>query len=253
MLTVKEIKPNVYEVTLKGVLEKPDVETMERELTPALKGKGPIGLIVRAEEWRDLTAEALAEDMKFEFGLLTQWSKIAKMALVTDLQAFAAIARWIDPILPMIDIRCFASSDAAEAEAFASDLPQQVDEGGGKGATLLADGSDGVIAFEVNGRITAEDVDRVMQPLQPILERDGKVNLLVKFVSWDGFDPSLMTDTSVMGAKFGAIGNVGRYAVVGAPSWMKGMMSGVAPMMPFEMRFFEAADESDARQWVGWT
>jgi hypothetical protein len=32
---------------------------------------------------------------------------------------------------------------------------------------------------------------------------------------------------------------------------MKGLASGVAAMMPFEMRFFDAAEEAAARTWVG--
>ncbi|WP_417605906.1 STAS/SEC14 domain-containing protein [Primorskyibacter flagellatus] len=77
MLKLKELKPKVWELTLTGVLEKDDIATMERELTPALQGDGPLGLIVRAEEWKDITADAMAEDAKFEFGMLAQWSKIA--------------------------------------------------------------------------------------------------------------------------------------------------------------------------------
>lgn len=141
MLTVKELKPHVYELTLKGIVEKADIERMERELAPALKGEGPLGLVVRAEEWRDVTADAMAEDMKFEFGLLTQRAKIAKMAVVTDLQAFSALLKWIDPILPMIGMRSFHSSEVAAAETFASDLSGRASAAGGPGIRLLADGS----------------------------------------------------------------------------------------------------------------
>ncbi len=125
MLTVKELKPNVYELTLRGVIEKSNIETMERELTPALQGDEQIGLIIRAKGWKDINADALAEDMKFEFGLLTRWAKIAKMAMVTDLQAVSALLKWIDPVLPRIEMRSFGASDAAADEAFVSDLPDR--------------------------------------------------------------------------------------------------------------------------------
>ena len=250
MLKVKELKPNVWELTLDGVLEKSDIQTMERELTPALKGDRPLGLIVRAEGWKDMTADAMAEDAKFEFGMLAEWSKIAKMALVTDLQAFAALLKWIDPILPMIDMKSFGSSDVAAAEAFVSDVPAKVADGAGSGVTLLSDGSDGLIAYEIDGRITAEDVDKVLAPLQPFLQGDKKVNLLVRFKTYEGFDPAILMDGSLMGSKFGAIAHLERYAVVGAPGWMKTMASGIASMMPFQMRLFDAADDDAAWTWV---
>ncbi|HEY9040109.1 MAG TPA: STAS/SEC14 domain-containing protein [Roseovarius sp.] len=250
MLSVKEIKPNVYEITMQGVLEKSDIQTMERELTPALKGDHPIGLVVRAEDWKDMTADALAEDAKFEFGMLAEWSKVAKMALVTDLQAFAALLKWIDPIMPMIDMKSFGRSEVAAAEAFASDLPAKTADETGGGITLLSDGSGGLIAYEIDGRITAEDVDKVLKPLEPFLKGDKKVNLLVTFKNYGGFDPALLMDGSLMGSKFGAISHLGRYAIVGAPGWMKTIVSGVAPMMPFEMRLFDAADDEAAWTWA---
>ncbi|WP_415184190.1 STAS/SEC14 domain-containing protein [Phaeovulum sp.] len=251
MLSIKELSPNVWELTLEGVLEKGDIETMERELTPALKGAHPLGLIVRAEGWKDITAGALAEDMKFEFGLLAQWSKIAKMAMVTDLQVFAALLKWVDPILPMIDMKSFASSEVAAAEAFASDLPDRSEAGTGSAITLLADGSDGVLAFEVDGLMTAQDLKKLMGPLEPILQDDRKINLFAKFTNYGGFDPSILTDGSFLGAKFGAIGHLDRYAIVGGPAWIRAMIKGIAPMMPFKMRLFELTDEAEAREWVG--
>ncbi|WP_165802826.1 STAS/SEC14 domain-containing protein [Pelagivirga sediminicola] len=250
MIKIRELKPDVYELTLEGVLEKSDIETMERELTPVLKGDGPLGLIVRAENWSDITADAIAEDMKFEFGLLTQWSKIARMALVSDLQAFGALLKWIDPVLPMIEMKCFASTEVAAAEAFASDLPARPAAGSGRGMTLLEDGSDGLLAFEVDGAITAEDARSVMAPLEPYLEDGKKIDLLVRIKSYEGFDPSILMDGAFMGVKFGAITHVGRYAIIGAPGWMATMVRSVAAMMPFEMRLFDASDEDAAWAWA---
>ncbi|SMC95526.1 STAS/SEC14 domain-containing protein [Primorskyibacter flagellatus] len=250
MLKLRELKPNVWELTLTGVLEKGDIATMERELTPALQGDGPLGLIVRAEEWKDITADAMAEDAKFEFGMLAQWSKIAKMAVVTDLQAAAALLKWMDPILPMIDMKAFGSADVAAAEAFAFDLPLKEPAAAGAGVKLLSDGADGVIAYEIDGRITAEDVDSVLTPLEAHMKGDEKINLLVRFKDFDGFDPAILTNGSLMGTKMKAITHLRRYAVVGAPTWMAAMAGTVAGMLPFEMRMFDGSEDAAAWAWV---
>lgn len=251
MITVKELKPNVYELTLDGVLEKSDIEKMAHALTPVLEGDGPLGLIVRAENWSDITADAIAEDVKFEFGMLAQWSKIARMALVTDLQAFAALMKWSDPVLPMIEMKSYSSSEVAAAEAFVSDLPAGRAAGsGGGGVTLLSDGSDGLIAYEIDGPITAEDVEKMMAPLQPYLEGDKKFDLLVRFKSYEGFDPAMLMDGSLMGTKIGAVPHVGRYAIIGAPKWMAAMIGPIGAMLPFEMRLFDPAEEEDAWAWA---
>jgi hypothetical protein len=251
MLKARALKPDVWELTLQGVLDKSDIEVMARELTPVLKGDGPLGLIVRAEGWKDITATAMAEDIKFEFGLLAQWAKIAKMAVVTDLQAISALLKWIDPILPMIDIKSFGSFEIAAAEAFAADLPAKGTAASGGGMKLLADGTNGVLAFEIDGIITKEDARKGMAPLESILWGERQINLFARFTNYGGFDPAILTEGSLMGSKMGAISHVGRYAIVGAPAWMKGLASGVAAMMPFEMRFFDAAEEAAARVWVG--
>lgn len=250
MLNVKQLKSNVWELTLSGVVEKADIETMEHELTPVLKGDGPLGLVIRAEDWKDMTANAMAEDAKFEFGLLTQWTKIAKMALVTDLEAFAAVMKWIDPVLPMIDMKSFGSSDIAAAEAFASDLPTKTKPAAGGGVTLLSDGKDGLIAYEVDGKITAEDVDKVLAPMEAHMKGDDKVNLLVRFKDWEGFDPAILANGSLMGTKMGAITHLRRYAIVGAPGWMKTMVGGASALMPFEMKMFDLAEDDAAWTWV---
>lgn len=250
MLTVKKLKSNVWELTLDGILTRADIQTMERDLTPVLQGDGPLGLIVRAEGLRDLTADAITEDSKFEFAMMTHWAKIARMAVVSDLQALSALMKWIDPILPMIDMRSFGSSEIAAAEGFASDLPAQPKAQAGNGMTLLSDGNDGVIAYEIDGRITADDVDKLLAPLEAHMKGDEKINLLVRFRSYDGFDPAILMNGSLLGTKMNAITHLRRYAVVGAPKWMAAMAGTVGAMMPFEMKIFDVSQEDAAWTWV---
>jgi len=222
---------------------------MERELTPALMGDDPIGLIVRAETWADITGDAMAEDAKFEFGLMTKWSKIAKMAIVTDLQAIAAMLKWVDPLLPMIDMRSFGASDVAAAEAFVSDIEAKPMTASAA-VTLLSDGSDGLIAYEIDGRITPEDVDKVLGPLDAHMRGDKKVNLLVRVKMFDGFDPAILTNGSLMGTKVNAISHLRRYAIVGAPKWMTTIIGGVGGLIPVEMKTFDPSEDDAAWTWV---
>jgi hypothetical protein len=250
MLTLKEIKAHVWELTLEGVVTKSDIQTMERELMPALQGDASLGLIIRAEGLKDLTADALAEDEKFEFGMMTQWAKIARMAIVTDLQALTALLKWVDPIAPMIDMRAFTSSEIAAAESFVCDLSAQPDAVEGSGMTLLSDGKDGLIAYEVDGRISAEDVDRLLAPLEALMKGDDPINLLVRFRSFDGFDPAILANGSLLGIKMNAITHLRRYAVIGAPKWMVTTVSTIAAMMPFEMKMFDNAQDEAAWAWV---
>ena len=57
MITVQELKSRLIEITLTGVIEASDIETMKRELTPALEAKGKMGLILNVADLDDLTGK----------------------------------------------------------------------------------------------------------------------------------------------------------------------------------------------------
>ncbi|RKF16819.1 STAS/SEC14 domain-containing protein [Roseovarius spongiae] len=249
MLSVKEPKPRLYEITLSGVVDRADVETMKRHLAPALESGDPMAIVVRAEDWHDMTGDALIADARFEFGMLPQWSLVRRVAVVTDKQAFEALMRWIDPVLPMIELRTFAPADAQEAETWAAAFREKPapDE---PGVRVVEDGGDGLLIFEIDGRLSTEDADAVFAAFDHAVEAHGKVNLLVRVRDYEGFDLAMLGDRDLMMSKFGAIGKVGRYAIVGAPGWMRAVVEAATSFMPFDARAFDASEEEDARAWA---
>lgn len=249
MITVKELKSRVFEVTLSGVIEKSDVETMKRDLVPALEAEGKMGMVLRLEDLEDVTGDALIAETKFEMSMLPQWANVARVAVVTDKQAFEALLSWFDPILPMINFRTFAPGDAAAAESWAADLPR-IETGDGPGVRVIDDGTDGLLVFEIDGKMTEAGTDAVFAAFDRAVEQHGKINLMVRVKDYEGFDLSLLGDKNTMTSKFGAIGKVGRYAVVGAPGWMRAMVQSMGPLMPLDIRAFDASEEAVARDWA---
>lgn len=248
MITVKELKPRIFEVTLSGVVEASDVERMKRDLTPALEAEGKMGLVLRMEGLEDMTGDALIADARFEFAMLPQWSKVARVAMVTDKQAFEALLNWFDPVLPMIEFRSFAPAQAAAAESWAADLPDTRPDTG-PGMRIIEDGTDGLLVFEVDGRVTEADSDRVFAAFDAAAARHDKINLLVRIRDYEGFDLQLL-GVDMMRSKFDAIGKISRYAVVGAPDWMRMMIQSTAPLLPMEMRSFDADAYQQAHEWA---
>ncbi|MFX0546520.1 STAS/SEC14 domain-containing protein [Roseovarius sp. S1116L3] len=121
MLTLREFKPRIFEVTLSDVVDKSDIATMKRELKPALEANGKMGIILHLEALDDVICDALIADARFEFSILPQWSKVARVAEVTDKQAFQALLNWFDSILPTIDVPTFAPSEKDAADNWASE------------------------------------------------------------------------------------------------------------------------------------
>lgn len=48
----------------------------------------------------------------------------------------------------------------------------------------------------------------------------------------------------------GRIGKVGRYALAGAPGWMRTIVQSMGPLMPFEIRASNASQDAPARDRV---
>lgn len=249
MLTVKELKPRIFEITLSGVVEASDIQTMKRDLTPALEADGKMGLVLRMEDLDDVTGDALIADTRFEFSMLPQWSKVEKVAVVTDKQAFEAMLKWFDPILPMIDFRTFAPADAAKAEDWAADLAKS-GTGDGPGVQVVEDGSDGLLIFQIDGKMTEEGADQVFAAFDKAVEGRDKINLMIRVKDYEGFDLGMLTDKDTMTSKLGAIDKVGRYAIVGAPGWMRTMVQTMGSLIPIEMRTFDASEDDAAQKWA---
>ena len=112
---------------------------------------------------------------------------------------------------------------------------------------LTQDGADTLVQVDYDGNKSDAILPRTILRLENVTA----TSLIAE--NFGGFDPAILMDGSVMGSKLGAIGHVGRYAIVGAPSWVKAMVGTVGAMMPFEIRLFDAADEAEARSWVGMT
>jgi len=249
MLALRELKPRIFEITLSSVVDSSDIDRMKRELKPALEADGKMGMILHLEALDDVTGDALIVDARYDFSMLPQWSKVARVAVVTDKQEFEALLNWFDPILPMIDFRIFPSAEKDAAEDWASDLAAS-DTVEDTGARVLENGSDGLLMCEIDGKTTEEDFDQVFVAFDRAVGRHDKINLMVRVKDYEGFDLRLLGDKDTLTSKFGAIGKIGHYAVVGAPGWMRAMIRTMGPLMPIEICAFDAAEDDAARQWA---
>lgn len=119
MLSMKEFKPRIFEITLSDVAEASVIETLKRDLTPPPDAEGKMRLVLRMDHLDDVTGDALSVETRFEMSMLRQSSKVVRVAVVTDEQVFETLVTWFDPILPMIECRTVASSEAAAARDWA--------------------------------------------------------------------------------------------------------------------------------------
>ena len=249
MIVISNPVAKVLAIRLSGTVEESDVETMETAFEDQLDSDDRFGLVVDMSDWTDITVGALKEDAKFEFGLLSKLNRFPRMALISDKKFPQAVAKFFDPLIPAVQMRTFTSSQREEAITFAS-APADPPAEPRHRVTVLHTGNPQILGFEIEGRLSKGDMERIVEPLQRAYEREEKIDLIVVWKNYQGFDPSMIVDKSVISMKLSSMSHIRRYAVVGGPGWMKNVAETVASVLPVDVRVFGSDDEDDAWAWL---
>jgi len=240
---------NVLAIALSGTVEESDVQAMEGAFKDRLDSDDRFGLVVDMSDWTDITADALKEDAKFEFGMLGKLNRFPRMSLISDKKFPRALAKFFDPLLPAVKIRTFSSSEREQAMAFAS-APAEPEAEPAHAVKMLEIGSPQLLGFEIEGRLSKAAMEQVVEPLQRAYEGEQKIDLIVVWKGYHGFNPSILVDRSVISMKLSSLSHIRRYAVVGGPGWMKNVAETVLSALPIDVRFFDSDDEDAAWVWL---
>jgi hypothetical protein len=200
-----------------------------------------------------LTCEGLLKDVVEGVSQLGKLNQSYRAALVTDKSWMAAIARVEGLVFSSIDVRIFGHNDRNKAFAWASETPEPVSTPTEPEPSIrfLQTTSENVFAYEVDGRLRERDIRNAVKELKPFFERDGKFNVLARMTGFSGFDLLSIFDDQLIRLKIKAPSRIGKYAVIGAKSWLRNLLELVNPLVSTEIRTFEISEESAAWEWVG--
>jgi hypothetical protein len=109
---------------------------------------------------------------------------------------------------------------------------------------------DDVYAFEIDGHISKDEINRVFQTLEEAYQEHDKINLLVRVGRYDGFDWSTVFSEATYIGKLHALRHLRRYALIGGPGWFGNATSFFGPLFRIEIRHFELDDEATAWNWI---
>jgi len=108
--------------------------------------------------------------------------------------------------------------------------------------------NDRVVAAEIDGRLTAEDMEALVGRLQPIVDRGEKALLYVDMENYEGSDFGVMTEKlKNIGMLWKALD---KYAVVGDKRWMEIWIKIVDPLSPQQIRHFYPDKTDEAWEWL---
>lgn len=114
--------------------------------------------------------------------------------------------------------------------------------------TYSEDDETRVAEITVSGKITREDYDAAVAPMQAFIDRHGTVKFIEIVESFEGFDPSILWP----GIKFDwhNIQHISHVAVVTDIGWMGPMSKAAGALISTKLRVFDMDDVDEARAWI---
>ncbi len=100
----------------------------------------------------------------------------------------------------------------------------------------------------VNGKVTKEDYEAAIAPMQAFIDQHGTVKFIEIVESFGGLDPSILWP----GMKFDwqNIRHISHVAVVSDLGWIGPMSKAAGALISSQVRFFDMDDLDEAREWV---
>ncbi|MBO1530562.1 STAS/SEC14 domain-containing protein [Psychrobacter sp. F1192] len=210
-----------------------------------------IGIYVEFLELADINASTLLEGIKADIELWRHIDQLSRCAVVSDKKWPQTLVAIIQRIAPKLEIQVFATSQSAEALQWAAAIPEKPEA---KHAAIhfLPTNKANVLAFEIDGTMSADEMPEVIDSLERFFADHEKVRLLNRMTHFAGFDPTILIQRQgLLSMKLAAIKKVERYAIVGAPNWMGKLIHAMQPLFPhMQMQTFATDREEEALQWL---
>lgn len=253
MLEILDSQKHLVAMTLSGELTAEDVSKAYKATEEALKENERISFFAEIDKSVQLTFEGLLKDLVEGIGQIGKLKHYYRAAVVTEKSWLAALVRVEGLVFSSIDVKVFALDEREKALAWASETPVPLPkpEPPAPAIHLLQTSNDAVFAYEVKGRISEKDVQTVTTELKAVFERHEKVNILVRMKNWGGYDLYALLNDDLYKIKYKALSKVDKYAVVGAPAWMRNFLELIDPLFSTKTRVFEESEEAAAWEWVG--
>lgn len=245
---------NVYAMQFSEKLTAADVRQSRQLLESRLKGSQQLGMVLDFTGLGDVSADAVAPGVKADLDFVRHVGRFHRLAMVSDKEWPVSMLALIDSFFTGIEARAFRSDQREDALQWAAEGPNlaPVRQQDGPSLRPLPTSKDDVYAFEIDGPITTEAVSGLVGEMQQFLDRHDKVRMLCRIRDMGGINPSLLTSSGLFSMKLAALKKVERYAVIGAPGWMKLVLAALGSVTSgLTLRAFGAENEADAWHWIG--
>lgn len=246
MLTPLIAENDILALSVGGRIEKPDIENAFRLMDEAFARSPKVHVFVEVLDLKGIAADALLADLGRVFGYLGRLKQFGRVAVVTD-QSWVRVATRVEStLLPFISYEVYQPDQRDHALAW---VKGEVASAHPNAVRRLTD-ADGILEYEVSGRITAKTVETLHAHLTAAARARGPIKLLVRITRYDGFEPGILVNPKYGELEIAMLRQVSRYALVGGPDWIATTARLFDPLLKMDLRHFPAGAEAAARAWL---
>lgn len=248
MIEFLDSAPDVIALRITGKLARNEIMATTERIERAFGINEKTHLFVEIADYHGFDWSALGEHLPHAWKLLREREKFGRIAVVSDHAWIRWATRIESALIPGLSYETYRMDEREQALAWVegrSPFPH------GQALTLIETSNPDVFAFELAGRIGAEEMHALVTRINALMDgRPGPVRLLARFKDFRMPAPSAV-DGDYLRMKLKALHRVERYAVVGGPPWLATWISATSPLFRPELRHFAADQEAEAWNWLG--
>lgn len=247
MIENSTVAPGTLVLRVSGHVTREDIEKCFALLMECVRADQKTNLLVEVVGLTGFDTEALSADLKRVRDLLGKIDRFGRVAIVSDHGWVRWLSRIESALLPGISYRTYKVAERELALQWAegkTDLPY------GKAVRIIETDRPDVVGFEIDGRISAEEIGELSRELNRIRSERPIKAVLARIRAIDGFDPSVALDPEYQRMKLGLLRELDRYAVVGAPGWVRNWIEVMQPLLRVDIRSFTTEQENAAWEWL---
>src|SRR5262245_29124070 len=197
MLEILESPKHLVAFKLSKELTAEDVDKGTKALIEALKDQERINIFTEVEGSINFTLEGLWKDLVNSVSNFGMHRKVYRLGIVSGSETYRFLFRVEGLVFSSIEMRVFSPEKRDEAFAWTSKEPEPLPkpEPAKRAIHFLQTTNDNVFAYEVDGRVTEEDIRETVKELKRKYDEKEKVNILARMKNFNGFELlSLLND-----------------------------------------------------------
>ena len=249
MITYIDSARDVIACSVSGGFTSDEMETLVSKVEQALETNAKTHMFVEIDGVADLDWSVVVQLMPREFAILREPGRFGRIAVVSDDPWIRLWTRAESALLPGISYELFRTRERDRAFTWVQGF---IDEPHAAALTVIPTEDPSVLAYAIDGSVTAADMDKALAEFGPRLESGSSpLRGLARVGELDFPNFSALVKERYLDLKAETHRRLERYAVVGGPEWLRKAVKWMAPLLSFEIRHFDASQEPEAWQWIG--